>query len=133
MAKTTHAIEYELCGELESPTRRTGRGPGLTQAAFDSLNPGLPRPHTAGETAGFTVIARLGCVDPAESTIIEDVHGSRVSPPPGTRVPHAGHHREGTPRKAAIASISGCVHACRARCSRMVATMNAARSRGLSP
>ena len=64
VAKTTHAIEYELCGQLESDTTY-GPCPGLTPAAFDSPNPEMPRPRTAGETVGFTVIARLGCVDPA--------------------------------------------------------------------
>lgn len=51
--KMVHAIEYELCSQLESGAPAYGLFPGLTQAAFPSLNPEPPRPRTPGETALF--------------------------------------------------------------------------------
>lgn len=52
VAKMIHAIEYELCSQLKSSATYVPF-PGLTQAAFASLNPEPPRPRTAGETALF--------------------------------------------------------------------------------
>ena len=53
VAAMVREIEHELCGDFQAGRDRYSPFPGLTHAAFPSLDPQPPRSRTAGETALF--------------------------------------------------------------------------------